>query len=56
MIWGIFSKIETFTEEKKDNKIDVRYEISLGEKAKIKKITFVGDKILKIEKINKYNY
>ena len=51
MIWVFFSKIETFTEEKKDNKIDVRYEISLGEKAKIKKITFVGDKIFKDRKL-----
>ena len=46
-----FSKIETFAEEKKDNKIDIRYEISLGEKAKIKKISFVGNKIFKDRKL-----
>ena len=46
-----FSKIETFAEEKKDNKIDIRYEIDLGEKAKIKKISFVGNKIFKDRKL-----
>ena len=46
-----FSKIETFAEEKKDNKIDIRYEISLGEKAKIKKISFIGNKIFKDRKL-----
>ena len=46
-----FVSIETFIESKKDNKIDIRYEIDLGEKAKIKKISFIGDKIFKDRKL-----
>ena len=42
-----FSKVNTFIEDKGNNIIDVRYNIEIGEKAKIKKITFTGDKIYK---------
>jgi outer membrane protein insertion porin family len=46
-----FASIDTFIEEKENNKIDIRYEIDLGEKAKIKKISFIGDKVFKDRKL-----
>ncbi len=46
-----FSKIEISKEELKDNKINLTYNISLGEKAKIQKISFIGDKIFKDKKL-----
>ncbi len=46
-----FSKIEISIDELKDNKINLNYNISLGEKAKIKKISFIGDKIFKDKKL-----
>jgi len=42
-----FSKINLIIENLDDNKINLIYNISLGEKAKIKKITFLGDKVFK---------
>ena len=42
-----FSKITSFYQDLGDNKIDLYYEIDLGDKAKISKISFVGDKIFK---------
>ena len=42
-----FSTIDTFVEDKGNNIVDVRYFIEIGEKAKIKKITFTGDKVYK---------
>ncbi len=46
-----FSAIEIFTEEKDNNTIDLTYNINIGQKAKIKKITFTGDKIFKDSKL-----
>ena len=46
-----FSKIVISIEELEDNKINLTYNISLGEKAKIKKISFIGDKIFKDKKL-----
>ncbi len=46
-----FSNLEIFIEELEDNKINLTYNISLGEKAKIKKISFIGDKIFKDKKL-----
>ena len=46
-----FSKIEILKEELEDNKINLTYNISLGEKAKIKKISFIGNKIFKDKKL-----
>ncbi len=46
-----FAEIETFIETKENNKIDIRYEINLGDKAKIKKISFIGDKKFKDRKL-----
>jgi outer membrane protein insertion porin family len=42
-----FSKITSSYNELGDNKIDLFYKINLGDKAKIKKISFVGDKKFK---------
>ncbi|MDC6473616.1 outer membrane protein assembly factor BamA [Candidatus Pelagibacter ubique] len=42
-----FSKITSFYQDLGNNKIDLYYEINLGNKAKISKISFVGDKIFK---------
>ncbi|MDA7477154.1 outer membrane protein assembly factor BamA, partial [Candidatus Pelagibacter ubique] len=42
-----FSKITTSYQDLGDNKIDLYYEIDLGDKAKISKISFIGDKIFK---------
>ena len=46
-----FSDIEILIEELNDNKINLTYNISLGEKAKIQKISFIGDKIFKDKKL-----
>ncbi len=46
-----FSNIEISITELEDNKINLFYNISLGEKAKIRKIFFVGDKIFKDKKL-----
>ena len=46
-----FSQIDISKEELGDNKINLFYSISLGEKAKIKKISFVGNKIFKDKKL-----
>ncbi len=46
-----FSKVEINVVELKNNKIDLIFEINLGDKAKIKKITFIGNKIFKDRKL-----
>ena len=46
-----FSKIETYIEVLEDNKINLSYKINLGEKAKIQKISFIGNKIFKDKKL-----
>ena len=46
-----FSDIDISIENLQDNKIDLTYNISLGEKAKIKKISFIGNKIFKDRKL-----
>jgi outer membrane protein insertion porin family len=42
-----FSKVSSTSEDLGDNKIDLIYKIDLGEKAKISKISFIGDKKFK---------
>ena len=42
-----FSKVETNIEKIENNKINIIYNINLGEKSKIRKISFIGDKIYK---------
>ncbi len=46
-----FSKVETYVENLNNNKINIRYKIDLGNKAKIRKISFIGDKIFKTRKL-----
>ena len=46
-----YSTVETFKEIKDNNSLNLVYKIDLGEKAKIKKITFNGDKIYKDSKL-----
>ena len=46
-----FSSIEILKEELEDNKINLNYKITLGEKAKITKISFIGDKIFKDKRL-----
>ena len=46
-----FSKIDTQIEKLDNNRIIVTYKIDLGEKSKIKKITFIGKKIFKDKKL-----
>ena len=46
-----YSKIEILKEIKENNSLNIIYNINIGEKAKIKKITFTGDKIFKDSKL-----
>ena len=46
-----FPTIDTFVEKLNDNKINLTYDIDLGKKAKIRKITFIGDKKYKDKKL-----
>ena len=46
-----FSKVEISVEELNDNKVNLNYVIDLGEKAKIKKLSFIGDKVFKDRKL-----
>ncbi len=46
-----YSKIEISKDVKENNTLDLIYNIDIGEKAKIKKITFTGNKIFKDSKL-----
>lgn len=46
-----FPTVETYLEDLSDNRVNLKYKINLGEKAKIKKISFVGDKVFKDNKL-----
>ena len=46
-----FANVEIYTEEIESNKINIKYEIDIGDKAKIKKITFLGNKVFKDGKL-----
>ena len=48
-----FSKVEISITELNDNKIDLVYDVDLGKKSKIKKISFVGDKVFKDRKLKR---
>ena len=45
------STIETYLDDLNDNRVNLKYIINLGDKAKIKKISFIGDKIYKNRKL-----
>ena len=46
-----FSNVELFVEELNDNQVNLNYKIDLGNKAKIKRIKFIGDKKYKDSKL-----
>lgn len=48
-----FSEVEIFVDKIENNKIDILYKINLGNKAKIKKISFIGNKIFKENKLKR---
>jgi outer membrane protein insertion porin family len=47
------SKIDTLVELKENNLVIIKYNIDLGKKSKIKKITFIGNKIFKDKKLRR---
>ena len=46
-----FSNVDVYIEEIDNNMININYQIDLGDKAKIKKITFIGNKNFKDRKL-----
>ena len=46
-----FSNVETTVETLNDNKVNLKYFIKLGDKSKIKRISFIGNKIYKDNKL-----
>ena len=46
-----FSEVDVFVTEVQNNKVKVKFDIKLGKKAKIKKISFIGNKIFKDRKL-----
>ena len=46
-----FSKVDVIVESLSDNKVNLIYNVEIGDKAKIKKISFIGDKIFKDRKL-----
>jgi outer membrane protein insertion porin family len=46
-----FSKTDIFVKNLEENKVDITFQIDLGAKARIKKISFIGDKIFKDKKL-----
>ena len=48
-----FSNVDVFIKDLDNNKIEITYNISMGDKTKIKKITFIGNKIFKDKKLKR---
>ena len=46
-----FAKVDFYVEELEDNRVNLNYKINLGNKTKINKISFVGDKKFKDSKL-----
>ena len=46
-----YSNVDVFITKLEDNKVNINYKINLGEKSKIKKISFIGNKIYKNNKL-----
>ena len=46
-----FANVDVIVESLENNKMNLTYDIDMGEKAKIKKISFIGDKIFKDRKL-----
>ena len=50
--YGYFNpKVNVFVEDISDNKVNINFDIDIGSKAKIKKISFIGNKIFKDSKL-----
>ena len=50
--YGYFnSEVDVFVENISDNKVNINFDINIGSKAKIRKISFVGNKIFKDSKL-----
>jgi len=47
------SNLDILVEEKKNNLVNITYDINLGKKSKINKITFIGNKIFKDKKLRR---
>ena len=47
------STLDIFVDESKNNLVNITYEIDLGKKSKIKKITFIGNKVFKDKKLRR---
>ena len=47
------SSLEVLINDQKNNLIDLTFKIKLGEKARIKKITFIGNKVFKDRKLRR---
>jgi len=48
-----FANVEVYKEDLQDNKVDIIYKINLGNKAKIGKISFLGNKVFKDNKLKR---
>ncbi len=46
-----FSTVDVYVNELVDNKVNIKFDIKLGEKARINKISFIGSKIFKDRKL-----
>ncbi len=46
-----YTNVDTFVTELENNKVDIKHKIELGEKARIKSISFIGNKIYKNRKL-----
>ena len=46
-----FAKVETYTELLDNNSVNIIHQIDLGNKGKIKKISFIGEKVFKDRKL-----
>ena len=46
-----FATLDIYVEDLKDNKVNITYDFNLGNKAKIEKITFIGNKVFKDKKL-----
>ena len=47
------SSLEVKVNQKKNNLVDITYDINLGKKSKIKRITFIGNKVFKDKKLRR---
>ena len=53
LIGYYFADVQVFKKELEDNKVDIIYKINTGSKAKINKISFIGNKVFKDNKLRR---